>query len=195
MSTTGTTPRTPQAASAHGLLSRRGVRPLLGWVVPVVLVALWFLLTNPAAPIVPAYKLPSPEAVITAGVDLAQRGELWQFIAISVQRVVIGFTVGALLGIKRANIGPLLEELEKRGLIRREASVADRRSQALYLTEPGRDLLAELHRREAGHEALIATHMTGDERMLLLDLLGRVERACRDVEEEGVEGEDEPRSS
>lgn len=99
MSTTGTAPRAAQTASARGALSRRGVRTLLGWVVPVALVALWFLLTNPAAPIVPSYKFPSPEAVVTAGMDLAQRGELWQFTAISLQRVVIGFTVGALLGI------------------------------------------------------------------------------------------------
>lgn len=99
--------------------------------------------------------------------------------------------VGALLGIKRANIGPLLEELERRGLVRREQAVADRRSHSLFLTPAGLALLAELHRREEAHEALIAAQMSPEERRLLLDLLARVERACRGgAEEESAEGEE-----
>lgn len=86
--------------------------------------------------------------------------------------------VGALLGIKRANVGPLLETLERRGLLRREPSSDDRRSQALFLTEDGRALIAELHRREAVHEARIAATLSADERVLLLKLLKGVERAA-----------------
>ena len=88
--------------------------------------------------------------------------------------------VGELLGIKRANMGPLLDDLERRGLVRRMPAPSDRRSQALFLTEAGADLLAELHRREALHEARIAADLTADERETFLALLKRVERACRD---------------
>lgn len=85
---------------------------------------------------------------------------------------------GALLGIKRANVGPLIETLQERGLIRRKASADDRRSYELYLTEDGRALLAELHRREAAHEARIAAALTEAERAQLLTLLARVTDAA-----------------
>ncbi|MCC4907270.1 ABC transporter permease [Microbacterium sp. cx-59] len=101
MSTTGTKPVRDSAEprTGRGLLARPGVRVIVGAVVPVVLFVVWFFLTLPGDPIVPPYKFPSPAAVIQAGVDLAERGELWQFTAISLQRVIIGFAVGALLGI------------------------------------------------------------------------------------------------
>jgi DNA-binding MarR family transcriptional regulator len=92
--------------------------------------------------------------------------------------------VGASIGIKRANVGPLLDELESRGLVRREPSPSDRRSQALYLTAGGTALMAELHRREAAHEERIAAFLTADERLVLLDLLRRVEQGCRDAGED-----------
>ena len=95
--------------------------------------------------------------------------------------------VGALLGIKRANIGPLLEGLERRGLLRREPSADDRRSQSLFLTAQGTALVAELHRREAAHEARIAAGLDTQERAQLLALLKRVEGAARVGE--GEDGE------
>ncbi len=100
MSTTGTTERTtPETAVAGGPLSRRGVRIALGAAVPVVLIAVWVLVTLPSNPLVPPYKIPAPESVFAAVRDLIDRGELAQFTAISVQRVVIGFVIGGALGI------------------------------------------------------------------------------------------------
>ncbi len=100
MSTTGIdapeTSATPRSASP---MSRRGVRIAIGAALPVVLIALWFLLTLPESPVIPSYKLPSPQSVWEAALSLADRGELWQFTAISVQRVLIGFAVGASLGV------------------------------------------------------------------------------------------------
>jgi sulfonate transport system permease protein len=102
MSTTGTNPsladRTVSTAGTSPL-ARRGVRIALGVALPVVLVVAWFLLTIPGAPIVPPYKFPSPGAVWQAALYLSDRGELWQFTAISLQRVLIGFVAGASLGI------------------------------------------------------------------------------------------------
>src|SRR5699024_9534298 len=44
-------------------------------------------------------QLPSPSAVIDATAGLIQRGDLWMHIGISVQRVLIGFGIGATLGM------------------------------------------------------------------------------------------------
>jgi sulfonate transport system permease protein len=100
MSTTGTKPQRDTAEPARrGLLARSGVRIAVGAALPVVLLVVWILLTIPGDPIVPPYKLPSPSAVVQAGITLAERGELGQFTAISLQRVLIGFATGALLGI------------------------------------------------------------------------------------------------
>ncbi len=98
--------------------------------------------------------------------------------------------VGAAIGIKRANIGPLLDELEARGLVRREPDPTDRRSQSLFLTAAGEALMAELHRREAAHEERIAAFLSHGERAALLGLLRRLEQGARDVA--GDEGVEEP---
>lgn len=101
MSTTGTTPTADRTAPTAGTspLSRRGVRIAVGVTLPVVLIVVWFLVTIPGAALVPPYKFPSPASVWQAAVFLGERGELWQFTAISLQRVLIGFAAGASLGI------------------------------------------------------------------------------------------------
>ncbi|MBD8534966.1 ABC transporter permease [Plantibacter sp. VKM Ac-2885] len=77
--------------------SRRIVVVLGGFLVPVVILGAWQLVT--AFGLVPASQLPAPAEVWAAGVDLAQRGWLQQDVAISVQRVLIGFLIGAVLGL------------------------------------------------------------------------------------------------
>lgn len=79
---------------------RRGGRAWLiaaGAVLPLVLLGVWWAIS--AAGIVPAYRLPSPVQVWQAGVDLASDGLLGQYIAISLQRVVLGFAIGAAVGL------------------------------------------------------------------------------------------------
>lgn len=68
-----------------------------GLAVPVALVAVWHAVTTSG--LVPPYQLPSPLAVVQAGVELAQRGQLAPYVAISTQRVLLGFAVGAALGL------------------------------------------------------------------------------------------------
>lgn len=77
--------------------SRRIVVVLGGFLVPVVILGAWQLVT--AFGLVPASQLPAPAEVWAAGVDLAQRGWLQQDVAISAQRVLIGFLIGAVLGL------------------------------------------------------------------------------------------------
>jgi sulfonate transport system permease protein len=75
---------------------RRGLA-LLGAILPVALVLAWVLATTVGD--VPAYKVPSPLDVWTAGVQLAGTGQLGQYVAISVQRVLIGFALGSVVGL------------------------------------------------------------------------------------------------
>jgi sulfonate transport system permease protein len=80
-----------------GWTDRRAVRVVGGALLPIALVAVWQWVT--ASGIVPAFQLPGPAAVWQAGVELLQRGELGTHVAISVQRVLIGFAIGAGLGL------------------------------------------------------------------------------------------------
>ena len=68
-----------------------------GAIIPALIVAVWFTVTSLG--IVPAYKLPAISDVWEAGVDLASDGKYTQHVAISVQRVFLGFIIGSLIGL------------------------------------------------------------------------------------------------
>ena len=72
-----------------------------GAILPVAILAIWWAVT--AAQLLPSYRLPSPQAVVAAAIDLQvnplHRGLLYTDIAISVQRVVLGFVFGSLIGL------------------------------------------------------------------------------------------------
>ena len=93
-------------ASARREDSARGRVPLTrrtwfvivgGSLLPLLLLAIWQMVTTLG--LVSPSQLPSPASVWQAGVDLMQRGLLGQYAAISTQRVLIGFAIGALLGL------------------------------------------------------------------------------------------------
>ncbi|MCB1534042.1 MAG: MarR family transcriptional regulator [Rhodoblastus sp.] len=79
--------------------------------------------------------------------------------------------VSAALGIKRTNFVAVLDELERRGLARRKAVAADRRSRALHLTPEGEKLAAEVRRLQDEHEVRLAALLPEGERDRLIDLL------------------------
>jgi sulfonate transport system permease protein len=79
-------------------LTRRSWFVLVGGaILPVIALIVWQLVTT--LELVPVSQLPSPAMVWEAAVDLVQRGQLGQFTAISTQRVLIGFSIGAILGL------------------------------------------------------------------------------------------------
>jgi len=84
-------------AGPGGPLSKGWVRVVLGLVVPVLVLALWQLVS--ALGVFSAVQLPSPGAVLSSATDLLERGELGTHIAISTQRVLTGFAAGAALGL------------------------------------------------------------------------------------------------
>lgn len=69
----------------------------LGLILPVIILLAWQLST--AAGIFSPVQLPSPRAVFEAGTELIARNELFGHIAISTQRVLLGFLAGAVLGV------------------------------------------------------------------------------------------------
>ncbi len=99
MSVAGERPRSaaPSRDGRIPFLSRRWVRIVGGFVLPLVLLATWQIASTSGA--FTASQLPSPQMVVEAAVDLAQRGLLGLYIAISTQRVLIGFLCGAALGL------------------------------------------------------------------------------------------------
>ncbi|RAZ84161.1 MarR family transcriptional regulator [Mesorhizobium hawassense] len=76
-----------------------------------------------------------------------------------------------LLGMKSANMAPLLAELEERGLIERDDHAEDRRVQELSLTEVARAAMPAWRRQVRRHEDRFLQRLTSKERATLLRLL------------------------
>lgn len=68
-----------------------------GLLLPAAILTVWQALSLTG--IWTVAQLPTPSMVVQAGVDLGLRGELARYIGISTQRVLIGFGIGAGLGI------------------------------------------------------------------------------------------------
>lgn len=85
------------AAASVPLTRRRWFVVVGGAIIPVALLAVWQFVSTSG--LVPVSQLPSPEMVWLAAVDLAERGLLGLYIAISTQRVLLGFAFGAAFGL------------------------------------------------------------------------------------------------
>ncbi|HLR55806.1 MAG TPA: ABC transporter permease [Actinomycetales bacterium] len=68
-----------------------------GAALPITVLVAWHFLTTTG--LIPSYQLSTPAAVWEALIDLHQRGALLGHIAISTQRVLLGFTFGAAAGL------------------------------------------------------------------------------------------------
>jgi len=78
------------------------------------------------------------------------------------------------LGIHRSAVVALVDDLEQRGLAERRRDPADRRAYTLYLSAPGRDMLADLQRIAEEHEAELLIALDASDRSQLISLLQRV---------------------
>lgn len=97
-------PPSPAAATIGAArLGRRGIslprpaRGLGGAALPIVLLVAWQLTTSLG--LFTVVQLPSPAMVVAAAAELLGRGQLGQFVAVSGQRVILGFAAGASLGL------------------------------------------------------------------------------------------------
>jgi ABC-type nitrate/sulfonate/bicarbonate transport system permease component len=85
----------------HG--ASRGRRDALSWRLSALLafVALWSVagwLVEATRPFNPLF-LPAPWVVIGSLVDLARKGQLWLHVVATLERVAVGFTIGALTAL------------------------------------------------------------------------------------------------
>jgi len=64
--------------------------------------------------------------------------------------------VAAAIGVKRANLVPLVAALEERGFLTRASASTDRRAQSLHLTPEGESRLAHWRSLILPHEARLA---------------------------------------
>jgi DNA-binding MarR family transcriptional regulator len=78
------------------------------------------------------------------------------------------------IGLDRSSLVPLLDKLEKRGLVARETSQLDRRSNHLFLTSEGRQLLNIASKRVRQHEQRILAGLTKTETKQLIHLLSKI---------------------
>ena len=87
---------------------------------------------------------------------------------------IIQIALGTQLGIQRANLVPLVNELTARDLIERRPAPNDRRALALFLTAEGERLLAEAESLVLGHEQRMLAGLSEVERQALLRLLAKI---------------------
>lgn len=73
----------------------------------------------------------------------------------------------------RSTMVGVVDQLEAKGLVERRRG-DDRRTNGLWLTRTGRQLLARALRRIADHERRIASRLSPAERRRLLELLGKI---------------------
>src|SRR4051794_35766166 len=83
--------------------------------------------------------------------------------------------IASALGIERARMVGLLDELQHAGLIVRERSEQDRRAHALSLTPRGRLILKKAHALVAAHEKRVARRLGADNYRRALAALSRFE--------------------
>ena len=78
------------------------------------------------------------------------------------------------LGVVPSRMVVLLDELETKGLVARERSLEDRRSQQLQLTRKGSQLLEKVERIAMAHDTDLGSSLTSQERETLIELCAKL---------------------
>lgn len=95
---------------------------------------------------------------------------------------------GRALGIKRANMVALINELVEKQWVERATDANDRRALTLTLTPAGTAVMAEALQRIDMHEQRMLSEFEPEERVRLLDMLGRIERRVPSAEDDLAAG-------
>ena len=83
-------------------------------------------------------------------------------------------TLAARLSVVPSKVVQLIDDLEQRGLVERRSDDTDRRNRAIYLTDNGAAVLAEVATIAMQHENDMTAALDADERSALRSLLQRV---------------------
>jgi len=79
--------------------------------------------------------------------------------------------LGAELGIDRVNAGDVVLRLVKNGHARREVSARDRRYKEVYLTDGGKEILAQGNERMKRVQKRLLSSLDPSQREIFMDLL------------------------
>ncbi len=82
--------------------------------------------------------------------------------------------IGRALGVARANMAPLMAELEAARLLRRTTDESDRRAVSVQLTKSGEALLRNCKARIEAQERRTLGRLTRSEKETLLRLLKKI---------------------
>jgi DNA-binding MarR family transcriptional regulator len=82
--------------------------------------------------------------------------------------------LGQALALSAPNLTLLLDRLQDRGLVRRERSATDGRSQNIVLTDPGRQLADASAAAAETMEDELSVRLSRAERLMLIELLRKV---------------------
>lgn len=92
---------TGDARTEHTRPARRSRSPraqtVVRWISPIALLVVWQVVS--VSGLVPAQKLPAPTTVWRSALGVALDGQLGAGLEVSLRRMVLGFAVGALLGV------------------------------------------------------------------------------------------------
>ncbi|WP_312157981.1 ABC transporter permease subunit, partial [Pantoea piersonii] len=77
--------------------TKRITNQLVPWIFPALLVVIWQIASQTG--LLSTRILPSPENIVITFWNLAASGELWQHLAISGWRALIGFSIGGSIGL------------------------------------------------------------------------------------------------
>jgi DNA-binding MarR family transcriptional regulator len=83
-------------------------------------------------------------------------------------------TVAARARTDTSTVKDVVTRLEGKGLLRREFGVEDRRTRQIFLTEAGRDVLAQATQETRRASQLLLSPLGAAERALFLDMMDRV---------------------
>jgi DNA-binding MarR family transcriptional regulator len=108
-----------------------------------------------------------------AALDLTQKqvSALW---LVADRPGVSQIELGRHLRMDRATTMTIVNRLQQRGYLRRERAADDGRKQALHITAPGRDALAQAKGCIAEHEAWLKGRFSPDEVKKLVEMLARI---------------------
>jgi len=137
----------------------------------------------------------SAELVTTEGLKTGQFAVLTHLSRVTGEPGIDQNAVAARMGVDRARVSQLAEELEALGLIDRRVNGADRRARVLRLTPRGERLRARLQPAVRAAQMRVLAPLAPHERELLLDLLGRVVDANRALASPGRGEKCDPRQS
>ena len=90
-------------------------------------------------------------------------------------------TVGKCLGMGRASAGALIDDLETRKLVDRQANPRDKRVWLVGLTDEGKELAVQLEQRDLELRDLFREGVTREERSQLADVLQKFRTNLNEV--------------